>query len=298
MQGIDRPLGAHAAAQMRAYGTQVVAGVRSGWGGADGSTTPTFDLVEQAVAHAGDIDLSLIFVEPYRVLDAGLEAIASGIHQLAIATCGVPPLDIVRLLRQAEGTNTTVFGPGSAGILVPGKVLLGIHEPQFFQPGSLGILSCSDALTAGVAQLLGRAGYGQSIVVSLGSEAIAGTSYEPWLEVLERDPNTEAILLVGQAGSGDEVAAADFIASDVGKPVFAYLAGLSLPPTRHNRATPHLTRSGADDSSTANKLAALSRAGVHCAPNMDRLPEIVRNILSQSPIQPAIPCDEAALSSD
>jgi len=293
VQGITRPLGTRAVARMQACGTQIVAGVDAGEGGTEVSGVPVFDLVEQATAAVDEeIDLALIFSDPYRVLDAGLEAIAAGIRQLVVVTAGVPPLDAIALLQRAEASHAQVFGPGSAGILVPECVLLGIHEPQFFRPGTVGVITCTDALAAVAARELSRAGYGQSIVVSLGSEAITGASYEHWLELLENDPTTEMVLLVSHAGSGDELAAAEYIASDVSKPVFAYLAGdrapeLGLPQSLPDSAAARLSLSPSEGT-LADHIAALEQAGVKVARHLGQLPDLARQLLPPVSAQPGV----------
>ena len=225
IQGIDCPLGDRCAGRMRAYDSPAVAGVAAGRAGARLGQLPTFDLVERACDTVGDLDVSLIATEPFAVLDAGLEAIAAGIRQIFVLTPGVPPLDMMQLLRKAETANATVLGAGSRGIIVPGQALLGSYDPQFYRPGTIGLVSGVGCLTDEVAIALNKANLGQSLVVNLGTEEILASSYEPWLEILNEDPATTAILLVARADRGDLEAVADYIAADIGKPVIAYLAG-------------------------------------------------------------------------
>ncbi|NJL82954.1 MAG: hypothetical protein HC890_08330 [Chloroflexaceae bacterium] len=137
VQGIATFPGSGCAPRMKAYGTNIVAGVEAGSGGRFLDTIPVFDLVEQAVFQLGNLDISLICVPPYAVLDAALEAIAAGIKQLVLLGGGVPPLDVVKLLERGEASNTCILGPGQSGILIPGQFWLGGHEPLCYQPAAL-----------------------------------------------------------------------------------------------------------------------------------------------------------------
>ena len=146
MQGIDRPLGKYYAARLKAQGTCLVAGVASGHGGEIIAEIPVFDLVVEAVAEAREIKTSLILVPPNQVLDAALEAIAAAIPQLIIVTPGVPPLDLVELLKIASTTGTLILGPGSQGVIIPNYLWLGICEPNFYQSGTIGLSTRGDRL--------------------------------------------------------------------------------------------------------------------------------------------------------
>jgi succinyl-CoA synthetase alpha subunit len=268
--------------QMKAYGTNVVAGVNPGFGGHEIYGLPVYDLVEQVVGEYGTIDTTIICVHPYQVLDAALEAIASGIHQLIIISPGVPPLDMVQLLRKAEATETIVVGPNSPGIIVPGKILLGTQPSEFYIPGSVGILSRSTTLTYEVARELTHAGLGQSLSVSIGSDAIVGSSFLQWLEILDEDEATKAIVLVGQPGGGREEAAAHYIAEAIDKPVIAYIAGTQAPPIKQWRQTGTLAAViGRDpDFGTAkSKVSAFSHTRVPVAERPSQIPELVKKVL-------------------
>ncbi|KAF3888345.1 MULTISPECIES: succinate--CoA ligase subunit alpha [Nostocales] len=268
--------------QMKAYGTNVVAGVNPGCGGQEIYGLPVYDLVEEVVEQYGVIDTTIICVHPYQVLDAALEAIASGIGQLIIISPGVPPLDMVQLLRKAEATETIVVGPNSPGIIVPGKILLGTQPSEFYIPGSVGILSRSTTLTYEVARELTHAGLGQSLSVSIGSDAIVGSSFLQWLEILDEDEATKAIVLVGQPGGGREEAAAHYIAEAIDKPVIAYIAGTQAPPVKQWRQTGTLAAViGRDpDFGTAkSKVSAFSHTRVPVAERPSQIPELVKKVL-------------------
>jgi succinyl-CoA synthetase alpha subunit len=227
IQGVENPLALEAIARMQACGTNIVGIVSAGQGGAQFGNLPIFDLVEAAQATVGSIQTSLIFTHAYQVLDAALEAIDAGIRQLVIVTGGIPPLDTIQLLRKASITNTLILGLGSAGIIIPDRLLLGIYQPQLFSPGSVAIISRNQSLTAEIASELNQAKLGQSIVVHIGSDPLVGSACRFWLDWLQSDPLTESIVLVGDICWESEAATAEYL-SRPGKPMVAYLAGIRV----------------------------------------------------------------------
>ncbi|HLO88863.1 MAG TPA: CoA-binding protein [Nostocaceae cyanobacterium] len=268
--------------QMKAYGTNLVAGVNPGCGGQKIYDLPVFDLVEEVVAEFGQIDTTIICVHPYQVLDAALEAIASNIEQIIIISAGVPPLDMVQLLRKTETGETLVIGPNSPGIIVPGKILLGTQPSEFYTPGRVGIVSRSSTLTYEVAWELTKVGLGQSISVSIGSDAIVGSSFLQWLQILDEDDTTEAIVLVGQPGGGSEETAASYIAQAIDKPVIAYIAGRHAPAPRTWQQSGNLVAIVERDpnfGTTQNKLAAFQAAGVPVADSPAQIPQLLKKVM-------------------
>lgn len=267
IQGMLNTLGAVYTPLMVAYGTQIVAGVDCGHGGTALGHIPVFDMVDQALATVGPVDTTVILVPPYEVLDAALEAIAAGIRQMVIITEGVPPLDMVRLLRKAQQTETLVVGPNSPGIIIPGKLLLGTHPPEFYTPGPIGVISRSGTLTYEVALQLTQAGLGQSIVVGIGGDRVVGSSFQQWLQILEEHEPTEAIVLVGSIGGDSEEAAARYVTEAIDKPVVAYLAGRTAPrdqPMGHAGAVIAARLSGWEEAigTAESKIAAFKAAGI------------------------------------
>lgn len=286
VQGATEPLGAMYVPLMQSYGTPVVAGVSPGYGGQALDGIPLYDLVEQAVEQLGPIDTTIIFVPPYEVLDAVLEAIAAEIHQVILITEGVPPLDTVQLLREAEATETLVVGPNTPGIIVPGQVLLGTHPPTFYTPGPVGVLSRSGTLTYEVGLELTRAGLGQSIVVGIGGDRILGSSFQQWLQILEEDDATEVIVLVGEIGGDNEERAARYIAEALDKPVVAYIAGRTAPKGQllgHAGAivASRIAGVGSDIGTAESKLAAFKRAKIPVADRPSQIPQLVQRVLAQ-----------------
>jgi succinyl-CoA synthetase alpha subunit len=255
-----------------------------GHGGQMIADIPVFDLVEEAINQLGKIDFSLIFVHPYQVLDAALEAIASGIKQIIIISSGVPPLDMVKLLKKAQASNSFILGSGSQGIIFPDKVWLGIHEPQFYSTGKVGLISRSDRLTDEIALSLTQAGLGQSMVINLGTDGIIGSNFEQWLQVLEEDETTEVIVLIGQPNGSAELAAAEYIASTIEKPVIAYLAGLYSPLERSfgDAATIIATQLSYSLPSTSTEqkiITTFQEANVKIASRPLEIPQLVKQTM-------------------
>ena len=285
MQGIDRPLGKYYAARLKAQGTCLVAGVASGHGGEIIAEIPVFDLVAEAVAEAREIKTSLILVPPNQVLDAALEAIAAAIPQLIIVTPGVPPLDLVELLKIASTTGTLILGPGSQGVIIPNYLWLGICEPNFYESGTIGLITRGDRIGDEVAKTLTAAGYGESMAVNLGTDGIIGSNLSQWLQVFEEDDNTEAILLVSQVGGKAEIEAAKYIASAIEKPVIAYLVGLNTAIETNFGDTEtiisnQLSYSVAAKNTRKDSLRHFQEAGVTVVEKLADLPASLAKVLS------------------
>ncbi len=287
VQGVTGSISTNTVLMMKSYGTNVVAGVSAGEGGQEWHQIPVFDLVEQAQTKVGPIDTSVIVVPPYAVLDAASEAIASGIRQIAIITDGVPPLDMVSLLRKAEATDTLVVGPNCAGIIVPKKLLLGTHPAEFYTAGSIGVISRSKTLSYEVANELTRAKLGQSLCVSIGSDEIIGSSFIQWLQILDEDDDTDAIVLVGEVGSGREEAAASYIAETIDKPVIAYVAGLYSPVQKTITHAGNLMSSRAEAlqldgiGTTESINKAFKTAKIPIAERPSQIPSLVKKALKK-----------------
>lgn len=282
IQGFGEFISATHITQMKTYGTNLVAGVAPGYGGQKKYDLPIFDLVEEVISKFGTIDTTIICVHPYQVLDAALEAIASDIRQIIIISAGVPPLDMVTLLRKTETHEILVVGPNSPGIIVPGKILLGTQPSEFYTPGSVGIVSRSSTLTYEVAWELTKAGLGQSISVSIGSDAIVGSSFPQWLQILDEDESTQAIVLVGQPGGEGEEIAAKYIAEAIDKPVIAYIAGRHAPANKYWHQTGNVATVVKRDpnfGTTKNKLAAFKAAEIPIAEYPAQIPQLLKKVM-------------------
>ena len=285
IQGITEPLAGIHATRMKAYGTNIVAGVSPGNGGQIIDEIPVFDLVEQALAVTDSIDTTIIFTSAYLALDAALEAIAAGIRQIILIPSGIPPLDMIHLLRVADANKTLIVGPNSMGIIVPGKMLLGTHPGEFYTPGSVGLISRCGSLTSEVVLGLTQAGLGQSISISIGSEGIVGSSFRQWLQILNKDDNTKAIVLIGQTDGGNEETVASYIAEEISKPVIVYIAGRYAPGVKRQSQASDLLVSQpvmeTDIDPAEIKIAAFERLKIPVAQRPSQIPDLVKKVIKK-----------------
>lgn len=288
VQGINRPLAQYYVPRMLAYGTQIVAGINAGQvitAPDEGQDLPIFDLVVTANREVGEITTSLIFVDPFEVLDAALEAIAAGIKQLVIISAGVPPLDMVRLFRKTKGTDVQILGPGSSGLIIPGKLWLGTGFVDQFQPGKIALLSRFSSLTQEAAILLNGAGFGQSYVVDVGNADLPGSTFAQWLTVLDQDSKTKAIALLGRYGSQEEIQLIPFIRDHISTPVITYLCGSHAPLHRscHNAGTiiaNHLSYCLSETYDAKEMAAAFKREKLPFARSLQDLPKLVKQAIA------------------
>jgi succinyl-CoA synthetase alpha subunit len=213
----------------RDYGTKVVAGVTPGKGGQDVDGIPVFDTIAEAVSER-EANTSMIFV-PARFAGAAIsEAIEAGVGTVIAITEGIPVYDMLRVYWQAREAGVRLIGPNCPGVLSPGKSNVGIIPAQFFEPGTIGVVSKSGTLTYQIGNELKQAGVGNSSIVGIGGDPIVGSDFIDVLTLFEEDPETELIVIVGEIGGDAEERAADFIAERVSKPVIAYIAGFTAPP--------------------------------------------------------------------
>ncbi len=286
IQGITSPQGVIYGDRMKEFGMNIVAGISLNGDISQVGEIPVFNLVEQAITQLGDIDISLIFTPPHEVLDAALEAMASGIQQLVIVSGGVPPLDMVKLLHQAQVNNTFILGSGSQGLIIPDKFWLGIGEYSFYSPGAVGMISRGDRLLDEVARELTQAKLGQSLAVSLGTDLIIGSNFEQWLQIIEEDDTTKVIVLLGKCDSYAEVSAAEYIASAIEKPVIAYITGIHAPIERNFRdaktiVAAQLSSSRGQVSSDQAIMDAFKKAKVKVAKHPFEIVKLVKASLSR-----------------
>jgi len=215
----------------RDYGTSLVAGVTPGKGGQDVDGVPVLDTIREAVDDHG-ADTSMIFV-PARFAAAAIEeAIEAGIGTVIAITEGIPVLDMLRVYWRAHDAGVRLIGPNCPGVLSPGKANVGIIPAQFFDAGSIGVVSKSGTLTYQIGNELKQAGMGNSSIVGIGGDPIVGSDFIDVLTLFEADDETELIVMVGEIGGDAEERAAEFIAESVSKPVVAYIAGFTAPPGR------------------------------------------------------------------
>jgi succinyl-CoA synthetase alpha subunit len=241
----------------RAYGTDLVAGVTPGKGGQDVDGVPVFDTISEAVDERG-ANTSMIFV-PARFAAAAMEeAIDAGVATVIAITEGIPVLDMLRVYWRAREAGVRLIGPNCPGVLSPGKANVGIIPAQFFDAGSIGVVSKSGTLTYQIGNELKQAGAGNSSIVGIGGDPIVGSDFIDVLTLFEADPETAAIVMVGEIGGDAEERAADFIAASVSKPVVAYIAGFTAPPGKQMGHAGAII-SGSEGTAEAKKKALEAR---------------------------------------
>jgi len=261
VQGLTGREGSFHAQQMVAYGTQVVAGVTPGKGSTKHEGIPVFDTVAEAVRETG-ANASLIFVPPPYAADAVLEAIDAGLPLAVCITEGIPTLDMVRVGAALRGSSTRLIGPNCPGIISPGKCKMGIMPGQIHKPGHVGVVSRSGTLTYEAVGQLTKLDIGQSTCIGIGGDPIIGTSFLEAIQLFNDDPDTLAIVMIGEIGGNAEQQAADFVREHVRKPVVGFIAGQTAPPGRRMGHAGAIISGG---SGTAKeKYEAMAAAGIRC----------------------------------
>ncbi|MBO9368718.1 MAG: succinate--CoA ligase subunit alpha [Chloroflexi bacterium] len=276
VQGITGNEGLFHTTQMVAYGTQVVAGVTPGKGGEWVlDKIPVFDSVKMAVEATG-ANTSIIFVPARFAPDAIFEAADAGIPLIVCITEGIPVQDMMRVRHYLDQKKVRLIGPNCPGLLTPGEAKVGIIPGNIAIPGNVGIVSRSGTLTYEVLYALKLRGIGASTCVGIGGDPINGTSFTDVLEMFERDPQTEKVVLIGEIGGTDEERAAEFIAARMTKPVVAFIAGQTAPPGKRMGHAGAIIEGGAG--TAADKIRALQAVGVRVARHPEEIAEIVANL--------------------
>jgi succinyl-CoA synthetase alpha subunit len=275
VQGITGNVGAFQAAVMQAYGSKIVAGVTPGKGGTNLNGIPVYDLVHAAKKNH-QVDAAISFVPAPFARTAAFEIVNAGIPLLVLTTEGIPENDIIDIVRYAELHNSRVIGPDTPGLISPGKCKLGVHPQQMFQEGTVGVVSKSGSLSYEVCRLLTKAGFGQSTVVGIGGGPVWGTTHAAVLREFEHDPQTRAVVLLGEVGGKLEHQAAAFIKSGMTKPVIAMIVGRSAP------AGAQMGHAGAivegKDGSAASKMAVLKTAGAYTVKTSQEILTILQKV--------------------
>lgn len=258
-QGLTGRQGSFHTEQSLDYGTQVVAGVTPGRGGTEHLGLPVYDTVRDAVRET-QATVSMIYVPAPFAADAILEAADAGLELVVCITEGVPVLDMVRVKAVLAGQKCRLIGPNCPGIISPGACKIGIMPGFIHMPGSVGIISRSGTLTYEAVFQTTNEGLGQTTCIGIGGDPVRGMSFIDCLELFEADPDTRGIILVGEIGGSDEEAAAEYISSEVTKPVVAYIAGVTAPAGKRMGHAGAIISGG--KGTAAEKFAALERAGV------------------------------------
>ena len=272
IQGFTGRIGGFHAQEMIAYGTTVVGGVTPGKGGASHLGLPVFDSVKAAVNETG-ATASVVFVPPPFAADAIMEAADAGIRVCIAITDGIPVHDMIRvkryMRRYMKENRMRLFGPNCAGVISPGKAILGIMPGHIYLPGNVGVVSRSGTLGYEAAAQMTALGIGISTSVGIGGDPINGSSFRDVLELFEADPKTHAVMMIGEIGGPQEAEAAAFIRDAMSKPVIAYVAGLTAPKGRTmGHAGAIISAFG---ESAEEKVEILAEAGALVAPNPSEL---------------------------
>lgn len=276
IQGITGRDGKFHTGKMKEYGTNVVAGVSPGKEGLILDGVPVYNSVKAAVQATG-ANTSIIFVPAAFAADAILEASEAGIELVVAISEGLPIQDMIRVTPILKQNGTLLIGPNCPGLITPGEALVGILPANIFKKGNIGFISRSGTLTYEVVNLLTENDFGQTTCVGIGGDPIAGLYFIDLLERFENDPETIAVVVIGEIGGDAEEQAAKFIAEKMTKPVVAFIAGQTAPPGKRMGHAGAIISSGSG--TAAEKIAAFNKAGVPVAKEPNEIPELLRQKL-------------------
>lgn len=277
VQGITGRDGRFHTEKMKEYGTNIVGGTSPGKGGTDVLGIPVFDTMYDAVNQT-DADTSIIFVPAKFAADAIMEAADAGIKLIICISEGIPTLDVIKAHRFAQERGAMLIGPNCPGLVSPGKSLAGILPAQIFKEGNIGVISRSGTLTYEVVYHLTANGMGQSSAIGMGGDPVTGLYFRELLEMLQNDPATEGIVMIGEIGGNAEEQAAAYIKNHVTKPVVGFIAGQSAPPGKQ------MGHAGAiisgSSGTAADKITAMEAAGIKVAKEPSDIPSLLKNMMN------------------
>jgi len=279
VQGITGREGSFHAQQMLDYDTKVVAGVTPGKGGTKHLGVPVFNTVAEAVAKTG-ANASIIFVPPPFAADAILEAVDSNLPLVICITEGVPALDMVRVAAAMKDSKTRLIGPNCPGVISPGKCKMGIMPASIHKQGNVGVVSRSGTLTYEAVGQLTQLGIGQSTCIGIGGDPIIGTSFLDSIRMFNDDPETQAIVMIGEIGGNAEEVAADYIKKHVKKPVVGFIAGQTAPPGRRMGHAGAIISGG--QGTAVEKYKAMRSAGIHTIQSPADIGETIARVMGAS----------------
>ena len=276
VQGITGRDGSFHTKLMLEYGTNIVGGVTPGKGGQEVHGVPVFNTVRDAVGETG-ADTSIIFVPAKFAADAMMEAVDSGINLIVVITEGIPVNDVMKAKLFAEERGARIIGPNCPGLITPGQAKVGIMPGHIFKEGSVGVVSRSGTLTYEIVSHLTANGFGQSTAIGIGGDPIIGTKFIDALKLFKDDPQTEAVVLIGEIGGTDEQDAADYIAKEFNKPVVAFIAGRTAPKEKR------MGHAGAiimgSEGTYEEKRKRFESVGVPVADLPEEVPRLLKDLL-------------------
>lgn len=276
VQGITGRDGAFHTAKMKAYGTKVVGGISPGKGGQEVEGVPVFNTVEEAVKATG-ANASVIFVPAPFAADAILEASYAGVELVVCITEHVPVQDMIKVTPVLKRHGTKLIGANCPGLITPEECLIGILPGSIFKKGNIGLISRSGTLTYEVVNMLTENDLGQTTCVGIGGDAVSGLYFIDLLEMYENDPETKAVVVIGEIGGDAEEQAARFIKEKMTKPVVAFIAGQTAPPGKRMGHAGAIISSGSG--TAAEKIKAFNEAGVPVAKEPAEIPGLIREKL-------------------
>lgn len=278
-QGITGKLGNFATERMMEYGTKVVAGITPGKGGSETMGVPIYNTVREAV-NSHQIDASILFVPPAFVKEAIFEALEAELKVIVVAVERMPVKDMMLVKQALEGTNTTLIGPNSPGIISAEECSMGYFPGDIYRKGPVGIVSRSGTFSYQVGDEITRAGLGETSSLGIGGDPVTGSNFVDILKLYEQDPETKVIVLIGEIGRTSEEEAAEYIQSDISKPVVAIIAGRTAPPGKIMGHAGAIITGGRG--SYDSKVKALEKAGVPVAKTAKEVASLAKEALKKS----------------